>query len=582
MPAGASNETGTSLSPAQHPWVASYPPGVSWDQHFTPRPLYTLLDEAVAAHAHRPCTNFLGKVTTYGEIGDLVDRAAAGLQKLGFGRGSRIGLFLPNSPTYLVYYYAILKIGGIVVNYNPLYAVEELIKQVKDSETELMVTLDLAVLFEKVEALLKAGVLPRAVVCSFPGLLPATKSILFRMFKGKQLAQVNKSPVADRIIFEAEVLGNGGRPELPPIDPENDLAVLQYTGGTTGIPKGAMLTHANLYVNVLQVAAFAPELETARHRVLAVLPFFHVFAMTVVLNFGVMKAAEMILMPRFVLEEAMELIEDLKPSILPGVPTLFNALMNHPRFASLDVSSLRYCLSGGAALPVEVKQRFEKLTGCKLVEGYGLSETSPVVTANPLEGPNKPGSIGLPVPGTIISLRDLADPTREVPMGERGELCVHGPQVMKGYWRQPEETANQMVDGFFRTGDVAVMDEDGYFYLVDRIKDLIISSGYNVYPRRIEEAIYQHPAVEEVSVIGIADERRGEAPKAFIKLKEGMSATAAEILAHLEPKLSRIEMPVEIEFRSELPKTLIGKPSKRDLKLEEADRRKAKEREAQA
>ena len=582
MPAGASNETGTSLSPAQHPWVASYPPGVSWDQHFTPRPLYTLLDEAVAAHAHRPCTNFLGKVTTYGEIGDLVDRAAAGLQKLGFGRGSRIGLFLPNSPTYLVYYYAILKIGGIVVNYNPLYAVEELIKQVKDSETELMVTLDLAVLFEKVEALLKAGVLPRAVVCSFPGLLPATKSILFRMFKGKQLAQVNKSPVADRIIFEAEVLGNGGRPELPPIDPENDLAVLQYTGGTTGIPKGAMLTHANLYVNVLQVAAFAPELETARHRVLAVLPFFHVFAMTVVLNFGVMKAAEMILMPRFVLEEAMELIEDLKPSILPGVPTLFNALMNHPRFASLDVSSLRYCLSGGAALPVEVKQRFEKMTGCKLVEGYGLSETSPVVTANPLEGPNKPGSIGLPVPGTIISLRDLADPTREVPMGERGELCVHGPQVMKGYWRQPEETANQMVDGFFRTGDVAVMDEDGYFYLVDRIKDLIISSGYNVYPRRIEEAIYQHPAVEEVSVIGIADERRGEAPKAFIKLKEGMSATAAEILAHLEPKLSRIEMPVEIEFRSELPKTLIGKPSKRDLKLEEADRRKAKEREAQA
>nr|PZN80309.1 MAG: dicarboxylate--CoA ligase PimA [Pseudomonadota bacterium] len=448
--------------------------------------------------------------------------------------------------------------------------------------TGLDVPLDLAVLFEKVEALLKAGVLPRAVVCSFPGLLPATKSILFRMFKGKQLAQVNKSPVADRIIFEAEVLGNGGRPELPPIDPENDLAVLQYTGGTTGIPKGAMLTHANLYVNVLQVAAFAPELETARHRVLAVLPFFHVFAMTVVLNFGVMKAAEMILMPRFVLEEAMELIEDLKPSILPGVPTLFNALMNHPRFASLDVSSLRYCLSGGAALPVEVKQRFEKLTGCKLVEGYGLSETSPVVTANPLEGPNKPGSIGLPVPGTIISLRDLADPTREVPMGERGELCVRGPQVMKGYWRQPEETANQMVDGFFRTGDVAVMDEDGYFYLVDRIKDLIISSGYNVYPRRIEEAIYQHPAVEEVSVIGIADERRGEAPKAFIKLKEGMSATAAEILAHLEPKLSRIEMPVEIEFRSELPKTLIGKPSKRDLKLEEADRRKAKEREAQA
>src|SRR5690606_22903825 len=349
-----------------------------------------------------------------------------------------------------------------------------------------------AVLFEKVEALLQSGVLPRAVVCSFSALLPATKSILFRMFKGRQLSQVNKSPFADRIVLEAEVLANDGRPELPSIDPENDLAVLQYTGGTTGTPKGAMLTHANLYINVLQVAAFAPELETARHRVLAVLPFFHVFAMTMVLNFGVTKAAEMILMPRFVLEEAMQLIEDLKPSILPGVPTLFNAIMNHPKFKSLDLSSLRYCLSGGAALPLEVKQRFEELTGCRLVEGYGLSETSPGATANPLEGPVKPGSLALPVPATLASPGDPADPSREVAPGERGEVCVRGPQVMKGYWRRPAETASQFIGGFLRTGDVGVMDEDGYFYIVDRIKDLLICSGYNVYPRRIEEALFEH------------------------------------------------------------------------------------------
>ncbi len=575
MPAGTSDETGSPrpVAATAFPWVASYPAGVAWDQVFTARPIYTLLDEAVAAHSARPCTNFLGKITTYGELGEAVSRTAAGLQEMGVGKGTRVGLLLPNSPTFIIYYFAVLKLGGTVVNYNPLYSVDELTFQVRDSATDLMVTLDLAVLFEKVDALLKSGVLARAVVCPFTNLLPATKAILFRMFKGRQLAHVARSPVADRIVLESDLLDNDGRFELAPIDVETDVAVLQYTGGTTGTPKGAMLTHANIYINVLQVMAFAPELEAARHRVLAVLPFFHVFAMTMVLNFGIAKAAEMVIMPRFVLDEALQLIEETRPTVMPGVPTLFNAIMNHPKFESLDLSSLRYCLSGGAPLPMEVKHRFEELTGCKLVEGYGLSETSPVVTANPLEGSAKPGSIGLPVPATIVSLRDLADPAREVAPGERGELCVKGPQVMKGYWRNPEATANQFVDGFLRTGDVAIMDEDGYFYIVDRIKDLIICSGYNVYPRRIEEAIFEHPAVEDVSVIGIEDAHRGEAPKAFIKLKDGMTATEAEILAHLEAKLSRIELPAEIEFRDALPKTMIGKPSKKDLKREEIERR---------
>ena len=559
----ACSQQGTATT---YPWVASYPPGLVWDQQFTPRPVYPLLDEATSGHPDRPCTNFLGKVTTYAEIGSLVNRMAAGLQRHGIGKGSKVGLLLPNSPTFIICYFAVLKLGGTVVNYNPLYTVEELTHQIKDSETELIITLDLAVLFEKVEQLLQSGVLPRAVVCSFPSLLPATKSILFRMFKGRQLANPAKSPVAHRLLFEADLIANDGQFTPATIDVENDIAVLQYTGGTTGTPKGAMLTHANIYINVLQSAAFAPSLETAQHRVLAILPFFHVFALTVVLNFGIAKAAELIIMPRFVLDEAIQLIAATRPTVMPGVPTLFNALMNHPKFKNLDFSSLKYCLSGGAALPVEVKERFEAVTGCKLVEGYGLSETSPVVTSNPLEGLNKPGSIGLPVPGTIISLRDLSDPTREVAPGEHGEVCIKGPQVMKGYWRKPEETAASFVDGFFRTGDVGMMDEDGYFYIVDRIKDLIICSGFNVYPRRIEEALYQHPAVEEASVVGIEDPCRGEAPKAFIKLKRGKTASKAEIMAHLEKKLSRIELPAEIEFRDELPKTLIGKPSKRALK----------------
>jgi long-chain acyl-CoA synthetase len=556
-----------------HPWLLNYPPGINWHQTFMPQPLYSLLDQAVEKHGSKPCTHFLGKVSSYVEIGRQVDRAAAGLQKLGVKKGTKVGLFLPNTPTFIVYYFAILKAGGTVVNYNPLYAHEELAFQVKDSETELMVTLDLKVLFDKVEALMQAGTLRRAVICSFVGLLPAARSVLFKLFRGAELAQPQRSAVAANIVTEGDLLANDGVYEKPSIDPKNDIAVLQYTGGTTGTPKGAMLTHGNVYVNVLQVAAWAPRLQEAKERVLGVLPFFHVFAMSVVMNYGIARAFEIVVMPRFVLDDAIKLIDKTNPTNMPGVPTLFNAIMHHPKIESFDLSSLKVCLSGGAPLPLEIKQQFEALTGCKLVEGYGLSETSPVVTCNPLEGPVKPGSIGQPLPATIVSLRDLADPTKEVALGERGELCVAGPQVMKGYWRRPDESAEQFVGPFLRTGDVAIMDEDGFFFLVDRIKDLILSSGYNVYPRRIEDAIYEHPAVEEVTVIGIEDKYRGEAPKAFIKLKRGMIATKEEILKHLAPKLSKIEMPSEIEFRDQLPKTMIGKLSKKELKQEEAKRR---------
>jgi long-chain acyl-CoA synthetase len=536
--------------------------------------VYSLMDRAAARHGARTCTNFLGRTTSYGEIQGLVERAAAGLQRLGVKKGTKVGLFLPNCPSFIVYYFGILKAGGTVVNFNPLYTIDELAFQIQDSDTEIMVTLDLSILFDKVDALLQKGALSRAIVCSFTGLLPGTKATLFRLFKSKELARPGSSPAANRIVLDQAVMANDGRPEPVAIDPHRDIAVLQYTGGTTGTPKGAMLTHANIYINVMQVAAWAPNLGDGSERVLGVLPFFHVFAMTVVMNFGIAKAAEIVIMPRFVLDDALKLIDKARPTIMPGVPTLFNAIMNHKKIKSYNLSSLKFCLSGGAALPVEVKHKFEAMTGCKLVEGYGLSECSPVATCNPLDGPVKEGSIGLPLPGTTISLRALDDATREVPQGERGEVCIAGPQVMLGYYKRPKETAEQSVGNFLRTGDVAVMDEDGFFYIVDRIKDLIICSGYNVYPRRIEEVTYEHPAVEEVTVIGIKDPYRGEAPKAFIKLRDGAEVTAEEIMAHLEQKLSRIELPAEIEFRASLPKTMIGKLSKKELKAEEEARRR--------
>ncbi len=568
--AQGSDRTGTDYA-----WIKSYPAGVDWHTPLEAAPLFDLIDDAVARSSARPCTTFLGRTLTYGEIGALVDRAAAGLQQLGVIKGTKVGLLLPNTPTFIVYYFAILKAGGVVVNYNPLYSAEELSFQVKDSETELMVTLDLKVLFDKVERLLTDKVLKGAVVCSFTDLLPAAKAVLFKLFKSKELARPRTSPVRDRIRLETEARADPALFEPVPIDPVTDIAVLQYTGGTTGTPKGAMLTHANVAVNVQQIAAWAPDLAYGTERSLAALPFFHVFAMTVVMNLGVKYAAELHLLPRFVLKDALEIISKHRLTVLAGVPTLFNAMLNHPQIKSYDLTSLKFCLSGGAALPIEVKERFDAATGCSLVEGYGLSEASPVATCNPLDAPPRRGSIGLPLPGTILSLRDLTDPLSEVAHGERGEICIAGPQVMTGYWNKPAETAAQFAGPFLRTGDVGVMDDDGYFYIVDRIKDLIICSGYNVYPRRIEEALYEHAAVEEVIVIGIADKYRGEAPKAFVKLREGAAASREALLAHLETKISKLEMPAEIEFRDKLPKTMIGKLSKKELKAEEAQKKRA-------
>jgi long-chain acyl-CoA synthetase len=321
---------------------------------------------------------------------------------------------------------------------------------------------------------------------------------------------------------------------------------------------------------VKQVMAWRGQTMQAGDRIMGVLPLFHVFAMTTVMNFGIGQGMEMILLPRFELIETLKLITKLKPKMMPGVPTLFNAMLQHPRIRDFDLTSLEFCISGGAGLPLEVKRGFEAMCSCTLTEGYGLSETSPVAACNPHDRFPREGSIGLPLPGTEFSIRSLEDPSVEVERGEAGEICIAGPQVMAGYWNKPEETESAFVGRFFRTGDVGYMDEDGFIFIVDRIKDMINASGFKVYPRRIEDVLYEHPAVEEATVVGIPDAYRGEAPKAFVKLKEGERATQAELLEFLRPRLSKIELPAEIEFRDQLPKTLVGKHSKKELRAERA------------
>ncbi|MTW16343.1 AMP-binding protein [Rhodoplanes serenus] len=530
----------------------------------------TVLDRTVAAHGDRPAIDFLGRRYTYREVGELVDRAAQGFQQLGVRKGVRVGLCLPNTPYFVVCYYAILKIGGIVVNYNPLYVERELRHQVEDSGTTLMVTLDLRQIYPKVAALLGETCLERVVVCPMSGILPSVKSLLFSVFKRSEVADI---PSDLRHIPFDRLIANEGRPKPVDVDPATDIAVLQYTGGTTGTPKGAMLTHANLTANTEQLVQWVGTIEEGREKMLGVLPFFHVFAMTVVMNVGVRLGCELILVPRFDLDQVLKLIARKKPSFFPGVPTLYTALNNAAATRSgVDLSSLKFCISGGAPLPLEVRMRFESLAGCKLVEGYGLSETSPVVTCNPFGDTPRDGSIGLPLAETVVEIRDPAEPSRVLGPDQKGELCVRGPQVMLGYWRRADDTASTFVDGALRTGDIGYRDRDGYVYLVDRIKDVILCGGYNVYPRIVEEALYRHPEVAEVVVIGIPDEYRGQAPKAFVTLRAGSTATPADLRAFLTDQLSRIEMPKAIEIRDSLPKTMVGKLSKKELVAEEKAR----------
>jgi long-chain acyl-CoA synthetase len=546
-------------------WLKSYPPGVPRTLEVPQRPLFTLLDDAAAEFAARPALDFLGRIYSYQELQTLVNRAAAGFQALGVAPGVKVGLLLPNCPYSVICYYAVLKAGGTVVNYNPLYAAREIVHQIDDSQTAIMVTLDLKVLYDKAELARQQSDLKRIVVGRMAGILPFPKNLLYPLAKRGETARV---PDDDSHVPFERLIANDGAPSAVAIDPRRDIAVLQYTGGTTGTPKGAALTHYNLWANVVQNESWFPDRERGNERMLGVLPFFHVFGMTAVMNAALYIGGLIILLPRFELVQVLETLHRKRPTMFHGVPTIFTAINNYPHLKKYDLTSLKMCISGGASLPLEVKRQFEALTGCKLVEGYGLSETAPVLCCNPLEGPAKEGSIGLPMPDTEVRIVSLDDEHRTLPPGERGELWARGPQVMAGYWQKPDETASVFTDGWFHTGDVGYMDEDGYFYIVDRLKEVIVAGGYKIYPRNVEEAIYLHPAVAEVAVVGVPDQYRGQTVKAYVVLQKGATLDVAGLQAFLEDKLSPIEMPKRIEFRAELPKSAVGKILKKALLAE--------------
>lgn len=538
-----------------------------------PRLLTEVFEDTVARHGDWPAVDFMGRITTYGDLAKMVDRAAAGLQALGVEPGTRVALCLPNITYYPVLFLATLKAGGIVVNVNPLYVERELNHLLADSGAEIIATCDVPDIHARVSAAAAQLGLRHVVTCPIADALPRLKGLAFRLLKRSEIARIPADP---RHLTFAELLKHGNAPRPVPVTPDA-VAVLQYTGGTTGEPKAAMLSHANLVANADATFAHAGGDHPEQDRVLGVLPLFHVFALTTVLGFGIRTGAEMILLPRFQLDQVLKTIARTRPNYLPAVPTIFGALAKAAVERKVDLSEIRACISGGAPLAEEVRLAFERNTGATVVEGYGLSEASPIISCNPIGGINKRGSAGLPYPGTVIEIRDRDEPSRIVEPGQVGEICARGPQVMQGYWNRPEATAEVFVDGALRTGDVGYLDSEGYLFIVDRIKDLILCGGYNVYPRVIEEALYEHPAVAEAIVIGVPDAYRGQAPKAFVTLAPGGSATPESLRAFLVDKVSKIELPREIEIRETLPKTLIGKLSRKELVEEEQARASQRE-----
>ncbi|WP_271078163.1 long-chain-fatty-acid--CoA ligase [Aurantiacibacter sp. MUD61] len=545
-----------------------------------PRLLTQALDHAVSTYPNRVCVDFMGREWTYGEVGDLVDRVAAGLQAEGLGKGDRFGLCLPNTPYSVIVYYAVLRTGATVVNINPLYSESEVEFLITNAGVKMVAVPDLELLHSKVAAAWgKTGEdgyppIEKIVLCPMADVLPFWKGLGLRTLKRSALAR-KQAGVA--YVDYRDLAAHDANPTPVEIDPD-DVAVLQYTGGTTGRPKGAMLTHANLTANSAQMMLHVGVERDQQERTLGVLPLFHVFALTCVLNFGVDTASELVLLPRFEMEEVLKSVKRKPPTQMFGVPTIYNALGSLPDDKVPDLSGVLTSCSGGAPLPLEVREKFERRTGSLVSEGYGLTEASPIITSNPLLGrqPVKENSAGPAFPHTIIELRDEEGNLVEgIGPDHRGEICARGPQVMKGYWNRPGATKDTFFGDSLRTGDIGYLDKDGYLFIVDRIKDLILCSGYNVYPRMIEDAAYEHPAVKEAIAIGIPDEYRGEAPKLFIALHEGEELDAGQLQEFLKMRLNPIEMPDAYEFRDELPKTLVGKLEKKQLVAEEKAKREA-------
>ncbi|HEY6011502.1 MAG TPA: long-chain fatty acid--CoA ligase [Nitrospirota bacterium] len=563
------------MSYSERPWTNFYEAGVPKTLTYPSGTLGMMLAETARRFPDKTALLFYGTRISYAELDRLANRFARALTNLGVKKGDRVALMLPNIPQMVIAYYGTLRTGAIAVATNPLYHSHELEVQLRDSGAETLVAVDM--FHPMIAPVLPKTAVRRLILCGIKDYLPFPLNLLYpiKARLEKQWVSVKRVPPIYDFLSVLKAA-----PETP-IDvdiAQEDIAILQYTGGTTGTPKGAVLTHRNLVVNAAHNRAWLTIRNEGEERVLAVLPFFHVYGMTTAMNLAVLMGAELILLPKFHTREVLEFINKYRPTIFPGIQAMYLAIGNYPKIRKYDLTSIKAAISGAGPLMREVQERFEHLTKARIVEGYGLSEASPVTHCNPLFGKRKIGSIGLPFPDMDAKIVDIETGEKEIPVGEIGELVVKGPQVMKGYWNKPGETAQALRNGWLHTGDIARMDEEGYFYIVDRIKDMIKTVGENVYPREVEEVLFTHPKVKDVVVVGIPEEFKGEKIKAYIVLNDGETASAEEMIAYCREQLSKFKVPKEIEFRSQLPKTLVGKVLRRVLRDEEMKKLENRER----
>ncbi len=535
------------------PWIRQYPQGIPAMPKLSGTSASDMLAESARRWPDRPALTYEGQTLDYRTLDALVSRVAAGLQQFGVGPGIHVGLFVPNSPLYVLSFFGVLRAGGTVVNYSPLDALRTLEHKIADSQTDLMIAADSEAFHAPMVGLLETTRLHTLIIGS-PG-TPGDRADLPVEGPGiRAFSELLNTP--DTLLAAA------------PVTDLSAIAVLQYTGGTTGLPKGAMLSQGNLSAATDQLqTALRTTLEPGSERIMAVLPPFHIYAIMVNMMLGIRLGAQLYLHGQFDPERVLADIERHRITVFPAVPTMLSALLAHPRLADYDLRSLKLCNSGGAPLPVELQQQFQRAAGCSVKEGWGMTETTTVGTFTPAGMISPPGACGVPVPGVRLKIIALDGSNAEQAYGEPGELCIAGPNVLQGYWNRPDATEESMTpDGYFRTGDIAWISDEGFVYIIDRAKDMIICSGYNVYPRNIEEAIYEHPDVEEVLVIGIADSYRGQTPKAFVKLRSGAEPLSlADLKEFLKPRLGKHEMVHALELRDALPRTPVGKLSKKEL-----------------
>jgi long-chain acyl-CoA synthetase len=547
-------------------WHRFYDAGVPHEIGLSQDTLITRMERTVRDFPGLMATHFFGAKLTYREFADQVNRFAASLSGLGVNPGDRVAIMLPNCPQTVIAFYAALTIGAAAVMTNPMYVEREIKHQFKDAGVKVLVGLDH--LYPRIAKVWKETPVQHLVITGIRDYLPFPLNLLYPLKAKRQNLNLSVPYGANVHPFKGLVRQNAGTPPRPKLAVD-DLAVLQYTGGTTGVAKGVMLSHSNLVANIDQITAWLPALQRGKERFLCVVPFFHVLGLTAVMNWSVCAGFTMVVLPRFELKMFLKTIVKTRPTIAILVPTIITAMVNAPNIAKYDLTSINYVVSGSAPLPVEIMRRFEELTGGVIIEGYGLTETAPVTHVNPVKGTRKPGSIGIAVPSTDARIVDLDTGTREQPAKEPGELAVKGPQVMKAYWNMPAESAEALRDGWLYTGDIAYMDEDGYVYIVDRKKDLIIAGGFNIYPRDIDEVLYEHPKVADAVTIGIPDPYRGETVKVFVVVKPGETLTEEEVVAHCRERLAAYKVPRYVEFRAELPKTIVGKVLRKELRAEE-------------